>query len=511
MGCFCARTQGLIAYSYPAVIHPTQTTHGTLSLAPLDTVKLHPGQFIQRFDGSFYQHYDVVRVIGEGAYGKVYLVQHQTTGQLRAVKVISKLEHIHANESLITELQAVGKLDHPHILKLYALYVSLQTIAIVSEYLSGGELFDHLIQLGRITEQEAACIMRQVLSAISHCHQHGVVHRDLKPENLMLEKPYTLDEDVIIKVIDFGASSLLEPQKHLEKKTGTSLYVAPEVLDMSYNEKCDVWSCGVIMYMLLAGFPPFNGGSVNEILANVRRAKVSFKHSAFRTVSKQAKSLIKRMLTKSPSERISSEEALHDSWIENHRSLTIGAEAIATVSLDNLRNFHAGVKLQKAVMAFIASQMLNTSQTASIKATFELLDLDGDGRLSKQEMLQAYSRVTSEAQAIYIVESLMAEIDSDKNGFIDYTEFLTAGANVKLLLTKGNIKAAFQTFDKDQSGKISVAELKAALDSSGSLDSALWTALIREADRNSDGEIDLDEFLNLMFSSLSPNLLSPNC
>jgi calcium-dependent protein kinase len=105
----------------------------------------------------------------------------------------------------------------------------------------------------------------------------------------------------------------------------------------------------------------------------------------------------------------------------------------------------------------------------------------------------------------------MAEIDSDKNGFIDYTEFLTAGANVKLLLTKGNIKAAFQTFDKDQSGKISVAELKAALDSSGSLDSALWTALIREADRNSDGEIDLDEFLNLMFSSLSPNLLSPNC
>jgi calcium-dependent protein kinase len=474
-------------------------------LAPLDSVKLHPGQFIQRFDGSFYQHYDVIRVLGEGSYGKVYLVQHQTTRQLRAVKVISKVEHVHADESLVTELQAIAKLDHPHILKLYELYVSLQSIAIVSEYLSGGELFDHLVRLGRITEQETASIMRQVLSAISHCHQHSVVHRDLKPENLMLEKPYREGEDVNIKVIDFGASSLLSPEKLLEKKTGTSLYVAPEVLIGSYNEKCDVWSCGVILYMLLAGFPPFNGHSVREILTNVRKAKVSFKHSVFQTVSKRAKTLIKRMLTKNPAARISSEEALHDTWIERHHSLTLRLE-VAPVSLDNLRHFHAGVKLQQAVMAFIATQMLNTSQTECIKATFEQLDLDGDGRLSKKELLHAYSRVTSEAQAIYIVESLMQEVDADKNGFIDYTEFLTAGSNVRLLLTKGNIKAAFQTFDKDESGKISVAELKAALDSSGSLDNALWTGLIREADRNADGEIDLDEFLALMFSSLTPQL-----
>ena len=450
----------------------------------------------------------MIRVLGEGAYGKVYLVQHQTTRQLRAVKVISKVEHVHADESLVTELQAVGKLDHPHILKLYELYVSLQSIAIVSEYLSGGELFDHLVSLGRITEQEAASIMRQVLSAISHCHQHGVVHRDLKPENLMLEKPYREGEEVNIKVIDFGGSSLLPPEKQLEKKTGTSLYVAPEVLDQRYNEKCDVWSCGVIMYMLLAGFPPFNGRSVQEILANVCKAKISFKHSAFRSTSQRAKNLIRRMLTKNPADRISSEEALHDDWIERHHSLTLRFDEIAPVSLDNLRHFHAGVKLQQAVMAFIATQMLNTSQAASIKATFEQLDLDGDGRLSKQELLQAYSRVTSEAQAIFIVESLMQEVDADKNGFIDYTEFLTAGTNVRSLLTKGNIKAVFETFDKDESGKISVTELKAALDSSGSLDNALWSALIREADRNLDGEIDLDEFLDLMFSSLTPDLLN---
>ena len=503
MGCFCGRSQGPYTDHCPAVIQPyTQTT---LSLAPVDTIKLHPGQFIQRFAGSFYQHYDVLKVIGEGAYGKVYLVQHQVTGQLRAVKVISKVEHIHADENLVLELEAVGKLDHPHILKLYALYVSLQSIAIVSEYLSGGELFDYFIHLGRITEQEAATIMRQVLSAISHCHQNGVVHRDLKPENLMLEKPYSESQEITIKIIDFGASSLLGPEGHLEKVTGTSLYIAPEVLERNYNEKCDVWSCGVILYMLLAGFPPFTGHSVHEILANVRKTKVSFKHSAFQAVSKQAKNLIKRMLTKNATERISSKEALHDVWIENYRSSA--TEAI-TMPLDNLRQFHAGIKLQKAVMAFIASQMLNPSQTASIKATFEILDLDGDGRLSKQELLTAYSHVTTEAEAIFIVESLMKEVDSDKNGFIDYTEFLTAEANAKLLLTMGNIRAVFQTFDKDQSGKISVAELKAALDSSGSLNNTLWTTLIHEADRNSDGEIDQEEFLSLMLSSLSPDQFS---
>ena len=507
MGCFCTRSQGFVIHSNPQLAAPpvTQTTHGTLSLMPIDAIKLHPGQFIQRYDGSFYQHYDVIRVLGEGAYGKVYLVQHQTTRQLRAVKVISKIEHKHADESLVTELQAVGKLDHPHILKLYSLYVSTQSIAIVSEFLSGGELFDHLIQLGRITELEAACILRQVLSAISHCHYHGVVHRDLKPENLMLEKPYREGEEVNIKIIDFGASSLIDPQKQLEKKTGTSLYVAPEVLEGSYNEKCDVWSCGVILYMLLAGVPPFNGRTVPEILASVRKAKVSFKHPAFRSVSKGAKKLIRRMLKKNPLERCSSEEALHSDWVELHHnlSLTMDRES-ATVSLDNLRHFHMGVKLQKAVMGFIATQMLNTSQTSCIKSTFERLDLDGDGRLSKQELIQAYSRVTSEPQAIYIVESLMEDVDADKNGFIDYTEFLTAAASIKALLTKCNIKAVFHMFDKDQSGKISITELKAALDSSGSLDNAVWSALISEADRNRDGEIDLEEFLHLMFNSLSP-------
>ena len=137
----------------------------------------------------------------------------------------------------------------------------------------GGELFDEILQRGKFSERDGAVLMKQVLSCINYCHQANIVHRDLKPENILLEQNKEFDQ---IKIIDFGTSLVYDPNRNLDEKLGTPYYIAPEVLNKNYNEKCDIWSAGVITYITLSGMPPFNGQSDQEIMKKVREGQFSF-------------------------------------------------------------------------------------------------------------------------------------------------------------------------------------------------------------------------------------------
>ena len=157
--------------------------------------------------------------------------------------------------TLTNEIKIMKQLDHPNIVKLYEIYQDTRNIYLITEYLEGGELFDLILKSKHFNENIAAKIMKQLLSAIAYCHSKKIVHRDLKPENLLIVKTNTYE----IKVIDFGLSRTFEPNKNMYSRMGTPFYIAPEVLKKKYNEKCDVWACGVILYILLSGNPPFNG------------------------------------------------------------------------------------------------------------------------------------------------------------------------------------------------------------------------------------------------------------
>jgi len=493
MGCFSSKPR-----TQPApTLESIPSTEGRRN----SEFRFKPGQFIQHFQFSFLQRYKVVRELGSGSFGKVYEAEHRQTHQRRAVKELEKSaaeKETHAK--FISEVEILSRLDHPHILKLYELYEDANKYYVVSEILTGGELFDYIIKVGHLSEASAAKIMYQVLSAVVYCHSNGVVHRDLKPENLVLESAPDAGRDLCIKLIDFGTSSLFAPSQRLHLKIGTPYYIAPEVLSMDYNEKCDVWSCGVILYVLLSGRSPFPGRSNDEILRKVKKGEFSFAHQEFDRVSLEAKSFIRSLLTMSVQDRPTSAAALASNWIAKHRET--GKEhtpALSLGSLDQLRRFRAEEKLKQAALAFIMGQLMSQEQTRQLREEFQALDTNGDGKISKEELIHGYEKKKfSHEEAMEIVEEVMRKVDADGSGFIDYTEFLTASSNVKNLLSRSNIESVFRAFDKDGSGKITIAELKEMLSAQQRIPEQAWKALLREADKNQDGEIDLKEFINLM-------------
>jgi calcium-dependent protein kinase len=482
------------------IVEPSERSAAEEGHAP--PLKLRAGQFIQKRDEPIFERYDVVKQIGYGSYGKVFLAEQKGTRQKRAIKEINKpLGKSNSHQQFLNEVEVLSQLDHPNIVKIFELYEDAEHFYIVAEILSGGELFDYITSKRQLSEPEAAHIMYQVLSAVSYCHQHSIVHRDLKPENLLLEAPARPGTSISVKVIDFGTSCLYATGANMTQKMGTAYYIAPEVLEMNYNEKCDVWSCGVILYILLGGYPPFAGRTDHEILAKVKSAEFNFEHINWVSVSTDAKNLISYMLKKDFAERISASECLNHTWIQRYHSMAYVDTTAMVSSLNNLKTFHEEQRLKKAIIAFIAAQLVSSEQTRQLTAAFKALDRNGDGRLSRGELVAGYTQLMPAEAAIEQVSEILKAVDFDGDGYIEYSEFITGSLNKQVLLSRSNLELAFKTFDRDGSGSISLKELKAALSLVEETDDDLWVELIREVDQNGDGEIDVKEFTTLMLKA----------
>ena len=360
----------------------------------------------------------------------------------------------------------------------------------------GGELFDEILHRGKFSERDAAVLMKQVLSCINYCHGANIVHRDLKPENILLEQNKEFDQ---IKIIDFGTSLVYDPERNLDEKLGTPYYIAPEVLNKNYNHKCDIWSCGVITYILLSGMPPFNGQSDTDIMKKVREGQVSFEDRIWQTISENAKSFIKFLLTYDAEARPSAADALKHPWITELATLQVD-EALAMNALDNLGKFNSDVTLKQATYAFIASQLMSKSERDNLSKVFKSFDTNGDGKLSMEEVkvgyLEHYGRIMSDQE----VEEMFRSVDTDNSGFIDYTEFVVAATSKSNLTSQEKLHAAFKMFDKDNSGIISAEEIREVLcfGGSNSLSIEAVDAIIKQVDENGDGEIQFEEFVTMM-------------
>ena len=245
-------------------------------------------------------------------------------------------------------MEILSRLSHPNIIRLYEVYEDRLHYNMVTEHCSGGELFDYIVKRRNLTEQFAANVMYQLMSAVNYLHSNNIIHRDLKPENLLLEsKPsgFTLG-NVIIKVSDFGCSLISQKNRKQTQRSGTAYYIAPEVLNQEYDNKCDIWSSGVILYVLLSGKPPFRGTTDADIFRSVLTAKLSFPPADWNKISQEARALIKRMLNRNPHKRPTAADVLQDAWIKSNnieQSNASGTEL--SECLTNLRGFKAETKL----------------------------------------------------------------------------------------------------------------------------------------------------------------------
>ena len=226
--------------------------------------------------------YKKIKFLGEGSYASVYQVQNKYTGSICAMKVIKKKFGSSSSEEkeILNEINILRMMDHPNILKIFEFYSNPREFSIVTELCPMGELFDQIIDKGPFDEKYSAYILYQVFSAVNYCHKMHIVHRDLKPENILIVNKDD-NEMPFIKVCDFGTSKIFETGFAEKKVVGSSYYIAPEVLKKNYNEKCDIWSIGVIMYILLSQRPPFGGRDDYEIMENVKTGKYDLSKSPF--------------------------------------------------------------------------------------------------------------------------------------------------------------------------------------------------------------------------------------
>lgn len=453
--------------------------------------------FIGKRRGQIRDHYSLGAKLGSGAFGFVRMCTHKTTKQCRAIKTIKKdsiAQDMAERAKFFAEVDILKATDHPNIVRLYEFYEDEKYYHLVTEHIAGGELFDFILKSRMLSEPIAAHFMRQILSGVAYCHSNNIVHRDLKPENLLLE---TEGADATLKIIDFG-TSIIKSNDVLTQRYGTAYYIAPEVLQKHYNEKCDLWSCGVILYILLSGKPPFYGREDRDILRRVQKGEYSMKGPEWELVSAAAKRLISRMLDYNPKTRISASAALQDEWFLLNYQGNFDS-SLSLNNLDNLKSFRAEQKMQHAVLTFIASQLLSKNEAAKLAETFRELDSNGDGKLSKEELVEAYTKQLGAERALEEAQHIMEQVDVNNSGFIDYTEFIMASTEKEVLLSKANLDTAFKAFDADGSGKISAKELRELFcGRDGGTSEATWKNLIREVDANGDGEIDLDEFKEMM-------------
>eukprot|EP00826_Nyctotherus_ovalis_P055974 TRINITY_DN748_c0_g12_i1.p1 TRINITY_DN748_c0_g12~~TRINITY_DN748_c0_g12_i1.p1 ORF type:complete len:315 (-),score=82.99 TRINITY_DN748_c0_g12_i1:766-1710(-) len=239
-------------------------------------VEIMPSQFIVENSENVYDVYTFQKKIGEGAFGVVYKAVHKVTHNARAIKKIMKDRRTKGIEaSLMQEIAILKSLDHPNIVKLNEFFNDERYYYLVTEFVEGGELFDEIAKRGSLSEKVASHIMRQLLSAVVYCHKRKIVHRDLKPENILIVKSDKKSQ-IDIKVIDFGTAETFKSRAKMREFIGTAYYMSPEVIDGRYTEKCDVWSCGVILYILLSGYPPFGGKDDNAILRAIKRGKFNY-------------------------------------------------------------------------------------------------------------------------------------------------------------------------------------------------------------------------------------------
>ena len=478
--------------------------HNNLSCGPASTsiqlqkqaedFKVDPGRFARLQNGRIQEHYKIGRKLGAGAYGFVREAVHKKSGQRRAIKTIQKdsiTRDLSEKFKFFSEVDILAGLDHPNIVKLYEFYEDDKYFHLVTEFIGGGEFFDYIIKSKLLSEPIAAHFMRQILSGVAFCHSKNIVHRDIKPENLLLDKECG---DSILKIIDFGTSS--NTGGRLTQKYGTAYYIAPEVLKEDYDEKCDVWSCGVILYILLSGKPPFYGRGDKEIISRVEKGEYSLREPGWDLLSLASKNFIKKLLEYNPKKRITAQQALEDEWITRFTSSSIIQSP--PISLDNLVSFRSGQKLQKAIMTFIASQFLTKEETSNLAVSFRKLDQNNDGKLSKEELLEAFILIHGNESAEEEVMKVFQEADVNQSGFIDYSEFLLAMTQKEILLSSENLDKTFAVFDQDNSGKVSVSELRDILGAAVNSGSSDWEELIREVDSNGDGELDLNEFKSMM-------------
>uniref|UniRef100_A0A1D1YTY0 non-specific serine/threonine protein kinase n=1 Tax=Anthurium amnicola TaxID=1678845 RepID=A0A1D1YTY0_9ARAE len=438
--------------------------------------------------------YTLEKELGRGQFGITYLCVEKSTGAKYACKSVSKRKL--ASKSDVEDMRReVAILQHltgqPNVVEFKGAYEDERSVHVVMELCGGGELFDRIVAKGSYSEREAARVCRSVVNVVHVCHFMGVMHRDLKPENFLLVSNHEKSE---IKATDFGLSVFIEPGKAYKEIVGSAYYVAPEVLRRSYGKEIDVWSAGVILYILLCGVPPFWADTEKGIFDAILQGDIDLQSNPWPSISDNAKDLVRKMLAQDPKKRITAAQALEHPWLREGEA---SDKPMDSAVLARMKQFRAMNKLKKLALKVIAEN-LSEEEIKGLKQMFRNMDTDDSGTITYEELKSGLTKLGSRLSETE-VKQLMDAADVDKNGTIDYIEFITATMHRHKLEKEEHLWKAFQYFDADGSGFITRDELKQAMTRYGmGDDDATINEVINDVDTDKDGKINYEEFVAMM-------------
>lgn len=472
------------------------------------SLKINKESFVSIYKGDITQYYEIIKKIGEGGYGKIYKVKNKESGDIRAMKQIlkSKIPDI---EKFQNEIKILSMVDHPNIVRLFEVIEDDKYFNLFQELCTGGELLSKVQK--PLKENEIAKIFKQIMSAIAYCHEKGIVHRDMKLENILFS---TESEDSPIKIIDFGLSVLLGKKdvkenevtdlkkygfKRMTTKVGTIYYMSPEVIKGNYDEKCDIWACGVILYTLLAGYPPFNGQTDKDIYNMISKMSFDFEQPVWKGVSKYAKELIKKMLSPAKS-RYTAEEVLNSKWL-SVKTKKNDDKINYYLDYKHIEKYKSYNKFKQAILTFIASR-LSSEESDKIRNIFCSIDESQKGFITYEDFsnyLINECNIDEFSDKQNEIKKAFKSVDIDQNNAIDYTEFLAANIDDNIYLKEEKLKEAFRKFDLEDVGYIKKEDIIRVLKLDNLEDKdKIANKIIEENDFDKDGKINFNDFMTAM-------------
>ncbi|KAL6752945.1 kinase-like domain-containing protein [Haematococcus lacustris] len=436
--------------------------------------------------------YKLDKQLGKGAFGVVRLGINRKTGEQVAIKSIAKAKLVCKED--VKDVQAEVAImnlvaGHACVVNIKSTFEDKDNVHLCMELCAGGELFDSIVESGNFSERKAAQVFRKMVGVVHHCQELGVMHRDLKPENFLLTSKGPEGE---LKLTDFGLGVFFKPGERFRDLVGSPYYVAPEVLRKNYSHEADMWSLGVILYILLSGLPPFWGDTEEQIFKMVLRGHIDFKTDPWPKLSEAAKDCVRKLLEQNPVKRATTHDILKHDWLVKESAAS--DIALDSVVLKRMRQFAQMNKLKKMCL-MVVGQHLSPDDITGLKELFKSIDTDKSGTITVEEMrtaLQQWGHKISEVD----LQQLMSVADVDGDGLIDYNEFVASTMHMSKLEKEEVLQQAFQQLDVDKSGSISIEELSTALKQFGVYDDA--AKLLATADKNADGMIDYTEFCALM-------------
>ncbi|KAB1200900.1 CDPK-related kinase 5 [Morella rubra] len=451
------------------------------------------------FSKHFGNKYELGEEVGRGHFGYTCAAKFkkgELKGQQVAVKVIpkAKMNTAIAIEDVRREVKILRALTgHNNLVQFYDAYEDHENVYIVMELCEGGELLDRILSRGgKYTEDDAKAVLIQILNVVAFCHLHGVVHRDLKPENFLFTSK---DENSQLKAIDFGLSDFVKPDEKLNDIVGSAYYVAPEVLHRSYSTEADVWSIGVIAYILLCGSRPFWARSESGIFRAVLKADPSFDEQPWPALSAEAKDFVKRLLNKDPRKRMTAAQALSHRWIKSSNDIKVPLDILI---FKLMKAYMRSSSLRKAALRAL-SKTLTVDELTYLREQFALLEPNKNGSISLENIKVALMKNATDAMKESRIPDFLLALNALQYRRMDFEEFCAAALSVHQLEAldrwEQHARCAYELFEKDGNRAIVIEELASEL---GLSPSVPVHAVLHDWVRHTDGKLSFLGFVKLL-------------